>query len=193
MWQKSVWTKQFSAQGRLRNNSMRLTSTRFWSQPCMKIGVNIYRPSKIWWRIRQVDYSTMLVTAVLTVSQSNHVMLAEVQCETESNPWRPDSGIDFLDRQRMRMIEDKILDLIVIFESLQDTLSQLQRHCRRQCRGPRLCENCKCTTTIEELKDQMRVTRINLKRVEVVYKRAQSTTQLVCYFPIVNLPRLTVL
>jgi hypothetical protein len=120
-------------------------------------------------------------------------MLAEVQCETESTPWRPDSGIEFLDRQRMRMIEDKILDLIVIFESLQDTLSQLQRHCRRQCRGPRLCENCKCTTTIEELKDQMRVTQFNLKRVEVVYKRAQSTTQLVCYFPIVNLPRLTVL
>lgn len=108
-------------------------------------------------------------------------MLAEVQCETESNPWRLDSAIDFLDRQRMRMIEDKILDLVVIFESLQDTLSQLQRQCCRQCLGPRLCENCNCTTTIEELKDQMRVTQIYLKRVEVVYKRAQSTTQLVCH------------
>lgn len=124
----------------------------------------------------------MLVTAVLTVSQSNHVMLAEVPCETTSTPWRPDSGIDFLDCQRMRMIEDKILDLVVIFELLQDTLSQLQRQCRRQCLGPRLCENCNCTTTIEELKDQMRVTQINLKRVEVVYKKAQSTTQLVCHF-----------
>jgi hypothetical protein len=121
----------------------------------------------------------VLVTAQLTIH--SHVMLAEVQCENESSPWRPDSEIDFLDRQRMRMIEDKILDLVVIFESLQDTLSQLQSQCRRQCLGPRLCEDCNCTTTIEELKDQMRIARINLKRVEIVYKRAQSTTQLVCH------------
>ncbi len=81
----------------------------------------------------------------------------------------------------MRMLEDKILDLVIIFESLYDTLSQLQRQCRRNCRGPR-CENCNCAATIEDFKDQMRINQIDLKRVKVLYKRAQSTAQLVCHF-----------
>jgi hypothetical protein len=105
-------------------------------------------------------------------------MLAEVHTETEPTTWRLDTSVDFLDRQRMRMIEDKILDLVVIFESLHDTLSQLQRQCRLQCRE-QLCQNCSCAATIEDFKEQIRITQINLKRVEMLYKRAQSTAQLV--------------
>jgi hypothetical protein len=111
------------------------------------------------------------------------VTLAEVQCKTDPHSSSPDFAVNFLDRQRMKMLEDKILDLILIFDSLLDTLSQLQRQCRRHCLG-KLCEDCKCAITVEELKEQMHDTQVNLRRVKVLHKRAQSTAQLVCQFSV---------
>jgi hypothetical protein len=109
------------------------------------------------------------------------VTLAEVQYDTDPHSSSSEFGINFLDRQRIKMLEDKILDLVVIFDSLLDTLSQLQRQCRRHCLG-RLCENCKCAITIEGFKEQMHDTQVNLRRVKVLHKRTQSTAQLVCQF-----------
>jgi hypothetical protein len=76
------------------------------------------------------------------------------------------------------MIEDKVLDLVIIFESLYNTLSKLQRQCRSHCLGIH-CVNCICSSTIEELEEQMHEAQVNLKKADVLHKRAQGTAQLV--------------
>lgn len=76
------------------------------------------------------------------------------------------------------MIEDKVLDLVIIFESLYNTLSKLQRQCRSHCLGI-YCVNCICSSTIEELEEQMHEAQVNLKKADVLHKRAQGTAQLV--------------
>jgi hypothetical protein len=77
------------------------------------------------------------------------------------------------------MIEDKILDLTIIFESQTHTLAELRAYCRRLCLGP-TCEKCTCSLTIEELEQQMHETQLNMKKVDILYKRAEGTARLVC-------------
>jgi hypothetical protein len=76
------------------------------------------------------------------------------------------------------MIEDKVLDLVIIFESLYNTLSKLQRQCQRHCMGNR-CVDCICANTAEEIEEQMHEAQVNLKKADVLHKRAQGTAQLV--------------
>lgn len=78
------------------------------------------------------------------------------------------------------MIEDKVLDLVIIFESLYNTLSKLQRQCQSHCLDD-LCVDCSCAMTIEELEEQMHEVQVNLKKADILHKRAQGTAQLVRY------------
>jgi hypothetical protein len=91
-----------------------------------------------------------------------------------------DFEVNFVDRQRLKMIEDKVLDLVIIFESLYNTLSKLQRQCQSHCLGDR-CMDCSCALTSEELEEQMHEVQVNLKKADILHKRAQGTAQLVSY------------
>lgn len=75
------------------------------------------------------------------------------------------------------MIEDKILDLVLVFESLYNTLSHLQRQCRLHCLGPQ-CTDCTCFRIVEEFEEQMHEAQTNMKKADVLHKRAQGTAQL---------------
>lgn len=76
------------------------------------------------------------------------------------------------------MIEDKVLDLTIIFESLHHTFSKLKQHCQNHCLGES-CIDCTCLNTMEELEEQMHEANANLKKTDVLHKRAQGTTELV--------------
>lgn len=104
--------------------------------------------------------------------------LAEVQSETERLSPLTNFDINFIDRQRLKMTEDKILDLVIIFESLYNTLSKLHIQCRNHCLGDN-CKDCNCASTLDELEDQMHDVQLNLKKADILYKRAQSTAKLV--------------
>jgi hypothetical protein len=110
--------------------------------------------------------------------QSERVILAQVQREDEKLSPLTDFAVNFVDRQRLKMIEDKVLDLVIIFESLHHTLSKLQRQCEKHCLGSE-CKDCVCRSTIEELEEQMHEAQVNLKKAEVLHKRAKGTAQLV--------------
>ena len=77
------------------------------------------------------------------------------------------------------MIEDKILDLVIIFESLSNTIDQLQRRCRSHCLGP-LCEDCTCLLTVDELEEQIHEIQVNLGKANILHKRVEGTAKLVC-------------
>ena len=110
--------------------------------------------------------------------QSDRVVLALVADEASKLSPLTDFQVNFVDRQRLKMIEDKVLDLVIIFESLYNTLSKLRRQCELHCMGDR-CVDCTCSSTVEELQEQMHEAQVNLKKVDVLYKRAQGTAQLV--------------
>ncbi|KAG0646847.1 3-phosphoinositide-dependent kinase 2, partial [Hyphodiscus hymeniophilus] len=110
--------------------------------------------------------------------QSNRVILAQVQSQTERLSPLTDFAVNFIDRQRLKVTEDKILDLVIIFESLHNTISKLHLQCRNHCTGSS-CVDCTCAAILDEFEDQMQDVQLNLKKVDVLYKRAQSTAKLV--------------
>jgi len=113
----------------------------------------------------------------LMTSQSERVTLAQVQSDTTKLSPLTDFAVNFVDRQRLKMIEDKVLDLLIIFESIFNTLSKLQRQCRLHCLGDE-CKDCTCPITIEELEEQMHEAQVNLTKADILHKRAQGTAQL---------------
>jgi len=76
------------------------------------------------------------------------------------------------------MTEDKILDLILIFESLHNTISRLKRQCQKHCIIG-VCNNCTCSDIMEELEDELEEVNMNISKARVLHKRAQGTAQLV--------------
>ena len=119
------------------------------------------------------------LSAFLTLRQSDRVVLTEVQSETERLSPLTDFNLNFVDQQRLKVIEDKILDLVLVFESLYNTLLHLQRQCRLHCLGPQ-CIDCTCFKIVEEFEEQMHEAQTNMKKADVLHKRAQGTAQLVC-------------
>ncbi len=101
-----------------------------------------------------------------------------MRSETEQLSPLMDLKLNFVDRQRLKMIEDKILDLLIIFESLKNTVSQLQKQCRAHCLQDR-CLDCACSMIIDELGEQIHEVEVNMKKTEILYKRAQGTAKLV--------------
>jgi len=104
--------------------------------------------------------------------------LAQVQNDPEKLSPLTDFAVNFVDRQRLKMIEDKVLDLVVIFESLYNTLLKLRNQCEAHCKKDQ-CIECTCASTCEELEEQMHEAQVNIKKAEILHKRAQGTAQLV--------------
>jgi hypothetical protein len=105
-------------------------------------------------------------------------MLAEVRSGTEKISPLTTFTINFVDRQKLKMLEDKILNLVIIFESLYSTLSKLKHQCKSHCLEKH-CMDCICSSTIDEFEEQMHEAQVNLKKADVLHKRAQGTAQLV--------------
>ena len=105
-------------------------------------------------------------------------MLAEVRSGAEKISPLTNFPINFVDRQKLKMIEDKILNLVIIFESLYSTLSKLKHQCKSHCLEKH-CMDCTCSSTIDEFEEQMHEAQVNLKKADVLHKRAQGTAQLV--------------
>jgi hypothetical protein len=106
------------------------------------------------------------------------VVLAQVEREDDKLSPLVDFAINFIDRQRLKMMEDKVLDLMIVFESVQNTLSMLIKQCQKYCSGPE-CLDCHCETTIQELEEQMQEAQVNLNKVKILHKRARGTADLV--------------
>lgn len=107
-------------------------------------------------------------------------MLKEVQSKKDSDSQSLDLPLTFLDRQRLQLLEDKILDSSIIFESIQDTLGRLKRQCGKHCLKD-MCVDCKCATTCDDFEDFEHDVQLNLKKTKTLHKRVKGVTQLVNY------------
>ncbi|KAK1142094.1 hypothetical protein N8T08_008177 [Aspergillus melleus] len=84
-----------------------------------------------------------------------------------------------VDRQRLKQLEDYITDLIVILQTMSDTISRLAISCRRYCEsGCQDRNTCSCCYMVEEFEAYAAETRVYLQRAEVLKARVRSTEQL---------------
>ncbi|PLB50949.1 hypothetical protein P170DRAFT_354283 [Aspergillus steynii IBT 23096] len=82
------------------------------------------------------------------------------------------------DRQRLKQLEDYITDLIVILQTMNDTVSRIGKSCQRYCEVG--CQDtCSCRYMVEEFEACAAEIQIYLQRAEVLKARVRSTEQLV--------------
>ncbi|KAK0111784.1 hypothetical protein ONS96_001053 [Cadophora gregata f. sp. sojae] len=123
------------------------------------------------WRLYIRDLEKLLK------QQSDRVTLTQVQNETENLSPLANFPINFVDRQRLKVMEDKILDLKIVFESLYNTVTKLQRQCQIHCLGSS-CPQCICNNIIEEFEEQKHEIKVNMKKADILHQRSQGTAQL---------------
>lgn len=110
--------------------------------------------------------------------QSDRVVLAQVQNEAAKLSPLTDFAVNFIDRQHLKMMEDKVLDLQIIFSSLEHTLTKLKEQCQKHCLGSS-CQCCTCSSIIEEFDEQIQEVQVNLRKAKILHKRIEGTAQLV--------------
>lgn len=111
--------------------------------------------------------------------------MSEVESESVRSSPLKKCGVEFIDRQRLKRIEDKILDLIIVFESMHKTLSKMKRECGRRCLKEH-CRECMCLGIMDEFEEQIYEVEINSKKAKVLHKLAQGTAHLVFIYPYSN-------
>jgi hypothetical protein len=125
-----------------------------------------------------------LLTFILLMSSAG-IVHARVSQEDSNLALLVDFAVNFIDQQRLKTVEDKVLDLMIVFESLQSTIAMLVRECTRNCLGSD-CVDCICGATSEKLFAQLREVEVNLRKTQVLHKRVQSTATLLSQTVIVN-------
>ncbi|GFF67074.1 hypothetical protein IFM61392_03858 [Aspergillus lentulus] len=83
------------------------------------------------------------------------------------------------DRQRLKQLEDYITDMLVILQTMVDSISRIgkacRRHCQTSCNGP---GSCLCSHEIEGFEECAAEAQTSLNRAKVLRERVQSTEQL---------------
>ena len=99
-----------------------------------------------------------------------------------------DFEINFEDRQVLKIIEDKVLDLLIIFESTSDTITTLLREYEYMQSDTVM----KRDRVVSKLQDNLREVELYAKKVDTLYKRVQGTSSLVSSFerPLSNFEQL---
>jgi hypothetical protein len=109
---------------------------------------------------------------------SNRVVAATVGRAKVATPI--DVEINFDDRQTLKIIEDQVLDLITIFESILDTINTLIEEYKFL---SSVAEEIKPDRVLHKLRDNLREVGLYLGKVKTLHKRVQGTSILVCFFP----------
>ena len=82
-----------------------------------------------------------------------------------------DFDINFEDRQRLKQLDDKVMDILVIFDSTLDTISNLLGKCE-------VLDPTSSTFT-QTLSEQQREIELNKEKATALYKKVMATSQLV--------------
>ena len=109
-------------------------------------------------------------------------MLAQASRDSDSILKTSELPVSFLDRQRLQLLEYRIIDLVVVFESMLDTLARLKLQCEKHhWEGGPCLSDCSCAATSENFEELEHDVQLNLKRADTLHKRAQGTTQLASF------------
>ena len=109
------------------------------------------------------------------------MVLAKVGAERENLSPLMDFNINFVDRQRLKLLEDLVIDLQVIFESMMSYIKGIRNSCERYCK--KLCSakdsECDCIQVMDQLDLHIAEVELHIARAKILRDRAGATAQLV--------------
>ena len=88
-----------------------------------------------------------------------------------------------MDRQTLKLIEDSITDLQVIFPTCLSTVIRIREQCQMYCKID--CSNtdkCNCDQNLHQFDEYIRELELYVMRADVLRDKAKCTTQLVSYY-----------
>ena len=92
-----------------------------------------------------------------------------------------DFNINFVDRQKLKLLQDLVIDLQVIFESMMSYIKGIRMCCERCCNM--LCSrnnsDCIWIEVMDELDLHIAEVEFNIKRAKTLRDRAETTAKLV--------------
>ncbi|KAG9233395.1 hypothetical protein BJ875DRAFT_464248 [Amylocarpus encephaloides] len=110
---------------------------------------------------------------------SSHILLTEAGTPTGSTPLARDFSMNFQDRQRLKMLEDKVIDLQVILPQLLDTVTELSHSLRSIDIDSKSKYNTAENVLIfDAFAEYIRELERNVHQAKILKKTAKSTTQL---------------
>ncbi|KKA19654.1 hypothetical protein T310_6373 [Rasamsonia emersonii CBS 393.64] len=111
--------------------------------------------------------------------QSEPILFARVGVEKDSRSHLDDFQVSFVDRQKLKQLEDYITDLQVILDTMVHTATgirtQCLKWCSRNCTGR---ERCCCESFLEEFNRFVNEAQMHLSRAQVLHEKVQSTAKL---------------
>lgn len=114
--------------------------------------------------------------------KTERVFLARVDNGDEKLSPLVNFPINFQDRQRLKVLEDRVLDLKIIFDSLLHTIECIKRQCSKA--HKRDCEQCDSESCDfegigAEFEEQIQEVKVNQNKIETLQLRVQGTAGLV--------------
>ncbi|KAL1970711.1 hypothetical protein VTN77DRAFT_4355 [Rasamsonia byssochlamydoides] len=111
--------------------------------------------------------------------QSDPILFARVGVDKDSLSHLGDFQVSFVDRQKLKQLEDYTADLKVILQTMVHTVTgiheQCLKWCSRNCRGRK---GCCCESFIEEFDSYVKEAQMHFSRAQVLHERVQSTARL---------------
>jgi len=92
-----------------------------------------------------------------------------------------DYEVNFIDRQKLMQLEEMIVDLEVILDSLSDSIDGICKQCQRCCQTfcSNATENCVCGQILDELNLCTRHIDVDIRRAGFLQKKVKATARLV--------------
>lgn len=109
------------------------------------------------------------------------VVLAKIGAEKESSSPLTDFNIDFVDRQTLKTLEDQVIDLQLILDSILDSIRGIHKQCWRCCQNYCSDKNseCNCKQVLDELEFYIQEVEYHSKKSMKLRERATTTANLV--------------
>ncbi len=98
--------------------------------------------------------------------------MATVGNEKENLSPLTDININFEDRQELKIVEDKVLDLQIILPTMLETIAGIEDQCRRFSAAP-------CLEILGEFDEYVREVKMLIERAKTLKQMSKSTAQLV--------------
>lgn len=89
-----------------------------------------------------------------------------------------DFEINFVDRQQLKQMEDKVLDVMIIFDSTLDTITNLLEQYKAWCATRSVIGD--YDNIANGFQEQCREISLNRKKIETLHQRLKGTASLVC-------------
>ena len=91
--------------------------------------------------------------------------------------------INFMDRQTLKLIEDSVTDLQVIFPTCLSTVIRIREQCQMYCKIDCLNrDKCNCDQNLHQFDEYIKELELYVMRADVLRDKAKCTTELVSYY-----------